>query len=252
MRRQRKPGRVLKAVAVLALLLVVAGAIMVAGAGPAHRLGLLELGSAFDLLRNGAMATLAAAGLALLTLGAAIWRRRLAPGVISVIVLAGTAALLAIPMLHWQQAQQVPPIHDITTDTDDPPAFESLVDAREAAPNAVDYPGEEVARLQRDAYPDIQPIYLDASLASVHEAAEAEALAFGWELADSNTDRIEATATTTWFGFKDDVVIRLQETDNGVRVDMRSASRVGRSDIGTNAARIRDYLDALERRLDDD
>lgn len=252
MRRNRKPGRWLRMAALLALLLLLVAVILVAGAGPAHRMGLLDLSAAFDMLRNGAMLALAAAGLALITLASAVWRRQVIAGFISVAVLAGVAGLLAIPALHWHQARDVPPIHDITTDVDDPPAFRALVDEREAAPNAVEHPGERVADLQQDAYPDIQPLILDASLDAVREAAIAEVLAFGWELAEAGDTRIEATATTTWFGFKDDVVIRLQETDDGIRVDVRSASRVGRSDLGTNAARIRDYLGALERGLESD
>ncbi|MDR9438110.1 MAG: DUF1499 domain-containing protein [Halomonas sp.] len=106
---------------------------------------------------------------------------------------------------------------------EDPPAFAALVEAREAAPNAVDYPGEATARQQREAYPAIRPLLLDAPLPDVLAAAEAEARAAGWEITAVDDTRIEATATTTWFGFKDDVVIRLSETSDGVRVDMRSA-----------------------------
>jgi uncharacterized protein (DUF1499 family) len=69
----------------------------------------------------------------------------------------------------------------------------------------------------------------------------------GWEIvaADSAAGRIEATATTTWFGFKDDVVVRIKPNQNGSRIDVRSESRVGGSDIGTNAKRIRRYLGEL-------
>jgi uncharacterized protein (DUF1499 family) len=70
----------------------------------------------------------------------------------------------------------------------------------------------------------------------------------GWELvaADQASGRIEATDTTTWFGFKDDIVVRVTSWGSGARVDMRSVSRVGRSDVGTNARRIREFLDALQ------
>ncbi len=67
----------------------------------------------------------------------------------------------------------------------------------------------------------------------------------GWKIVDENQaeGRIEATATTRWFGFKDDVVIRIAPSGgNGSRVDVRSVSRVGRSDVGTNARRIRAFL----------
>jgi len=69
----------------------------------------------------------------------------------------------------------------------------------------------------------------------------------GWTVVDSNSGegRIEATDTTFWFGFKDDIVIRITPADQGSRIDLRSVSRVGRSDVGTNAKRIRKYLKKL-------
>ena len=81
-------------------------------------------------------------------------------------------------------------------------------------------------------------------------AAEATARNQGWEVIRVGDTTLEATATARWFGFKDDVAIRLSEVADGVRVDVRSASRVGRSDVGTNAARIRAYLAALNRRTE--
>ncbi len=249
MKRTRRSGRLSPAAAVLALILLGLAAVLVAGSGPAYRSGLLSLGGAFGMLRYGVLATAAAGGLGLMILITTFWHRRPGPALTGGLVVAGAMALVSVPFLYWQQAQKVPPIHDITTDTRDPPAFEALVAAREAAPNAVGYPGEDTARQQRLAYPDIGSLHLQASLPRVLEAAEAEMLAFGWEVAEVSGDHIEATATTLWFGFRDDVVIRLRKEDDGVRVDMRSASRVGRSDVGTNAARIRLYLDALERRV---
>jgi uncharacterized protein (DUF1499 family) len=69
----------------------------------------------------------------------------------------------------------------------------------------------------------------------------------GWEIVDSDPERgrIEATATTFWFGFKDDVVVRVRPASEGSRIDVRSVSRVGRSDVGTNAERIEEYLEKL-------
>lgn len=236
-------------VAAIALVLLAVGALLVIGAGPAYRSGLLPLGDAFDLLRNGVYTALAAAAAGLLAVLLALVLRRWRPALAGVLVAACAAGLAGVPYTQWQRAQTVPPIHDITTDTMDPPAFRTLAEARERAPNAVDYPGEQVARQQREAYPDIVPLLLSAPLASVRDAAEAEVRARGWELAAATDATIEATATTRWFGFEDDVVIRLREEDGHVRVDMRSASRLGRSDVGANAARIRAFLDALEQRV---
>jgi uncharacterized protein (DUF1499 family) len=101
-----------------------------------------------------------------------------------------------------------------------------------------------MAPLQKEAYPDIQPLTIavppDAGFARALAAAEA----MGWEVvaSDAKDGRIEATATTFWYGFKDDIVIRVSQTVGGSRIDVRSKSRVGRSDIGTNAQRIREFL----------
>ncbi|MCC5882127.1 MAG: DUF1499 domain-containing protein [Halomonas sp.] len=248
--RRLHGGRWPNYIAGFSVLLLLLAVLLMAGAGPAYRLDLLPLGGAFDMLRRGVYVSAGAASAGLVALIAATFCRRLRPALIGGLVVMATAAMLAVPWLHWQRAQSAPPIHDITTDTENPPAFETLAAAREAAPNAVEYPGGEVAQQQREAYPDIQPVIVDASLNLARDIAEAAALDMGWQIAHNSLTHIEATDTTTWFGFKDDIAIRLSQTDEGVRIDVRSASRLGRSDVGTNAARIRAYFDAVERRLD--
>jgi uncharacterized protein (DUF1499 family) len=145
----------------------------------------------------------------------------------------------------------VPPIHDITTDTQNPPHFDAILPLRQNTPNSAQYGGESVAAQQRQAYPDIQPALLEASPEKAFDAALASARELGWKIVATDTQqgRIEATDTTLWFGFKDDVVIRISPNDGGSRVDMRSVSRVGRSDIGKNAERIRNFMEALRRRV---
>lgn len=249
LRPRPRGGRWPTAPAWLGVLLLVAAAILMGGAGPAHRLGLLPLGTAFDLLRLGAYLGVGAAALGLLALLIATLCRRWRPALVGLLVIVAVAAMLAVPWQLMQRAQAVPPIHDITTDMADPPAFEALAAAREAAPNAVDYPGERFASQQRRAYPGLQPLVVDRPLDEVMAAAEAEAREQGWAIAAVEETRLEATATTRWFGFQDDVVVRLSELDDGVRVDVRSASRLGRSDLGTNAARIHTYLAGVEARL---
>ncbi|WP_416138012.1 DUF1499 domain-containing protein [Halomonas sp. HK25] len=249
-RRRPRGGRWPTLLAWLALLLLIVAALVMGGAGPAHRLEMMPLGTAFDLLRGGTYLALGAATLGLVTLTVASlcrrWRLALMGGLVLVVV----AVMMAVPWQLMQRAQMVPPIHDITTDMQDPPSFVALVEAREAAPNAVDYPGEATARQQREAYPEIQPLLLDQPLASVRSAVEAAALDQGWEIVARTETGLEATATTFWFGFQDDVAIRLTETPDGVRVDMRSASRLGASDVGTNAARIQAFLEDLSQRLE--
>ncbi|MWJ27541.1 DUF1499 domain-containing protein [Halomonas sp. ZH2S] len=249
MKTTNRGGRLPTLATGLALLALLLGGLLIAGAGPAYRLELFTLGEAFNTLRFGVYATIGAAAIGLVALLIAAICRRTAPALLSGLAILGAIALLSVPWQHWQRAQAVPPIHDITTDTQDPPAFEALAQAREEAPNAVDYPGEATARQQRQAYPNVEPLVVQASMETVLGAAQAEVENAGWQLAAVTDDKIEATATTAWFGFQDDVVIRLTQTDDGVRVDMRSASRIGRSDMGTNAARIKAFLERLEERL---
>ena len=114
-------------------------------------------------------------------------------------------------------------------------------------PTPATYGGEEVAQAQEKAYPDIRPLELGRSRPRRRSPRAAAVRAEGWDLvaADSSAGRIEATATTGWFGFKDDVVVRIEPQGAGSKVDVRSVSRVGGSDVGTNARRIREYLRRL-------
>ena len=148
----------------------------------------------------------------------------------------------------WHTAQSVPAIHDITTDTENPPAFVSILPLRKDAPNTADYGGPEIAAKQKAAYPDLTSAMLPLPPPPAFEHALRTARDMGWTIVDSNPGegRIEATDTTFWFGFKDDIVIRIVPADQGSRVDVRSVSRVGRSDVGTNAKRIRKYLKKLK------
>jgi uncharacterized protein (DUF1499 family) len=111
-----------------------------------------------------------------------------------------------------------------------------------------------VAAQQREGYPDLKPIILDAPPDAAFERALDAVHALGWDLVadDAGAGRIEATDTTFWYGFKDDVVVRIRpdgggsRVDSGSRVDVRSKSRVGGSDVGANAARIRAYAERLD------
>ncbi len=221
---------------------------LLALAGPLYRLDLLELGQAFSLLRWAAYLGIASI---ILIIGYSIWRRpksRLA-GALAVSALAGVCAV-AIPWSQIQTARSVPPIHDISTDLENPPAFVDIVALRRNAPNPPEYAGPDTARQQRQAYPDIESLILNAPLDEVYRSAQDLVHTLGWELVSAETQqwqaRIEATDTTFWFGFKDDVVVRLQYTGNSTLVDVRSKSRVGKGDVGVNAERIREFLRALE------
>ena len=138
-------------------------------------------------------------------------------------------------------------IHDITTDTDDPPRFVALYALRQTTWNGPEYAGEPVARIQKAAYPDVVPLVLQASPREAFEHALTAARRMGWHIAAAVPEegRIEATATTPLLRFKDDVVIRIRSDPAGSRVDVRSKSRIGRSDLGANAKRIRAYFERL-------
>lgn len=227
------------------------GLILLLAGGPLYRFGLVGLGFAFTLMRYSLYVNLLAAGLCLI--GGVLhakrhgWPRTAGPVVAVCIAL----AMAYMPVSLYQQARSVPPIHDISTDTQSPPVFVALAEMRAEDENPVGYAGEEVASKQREAYPDIQSLYFDADAENVFAQAEAAARAMGWEVvaAVAAEGRIEAVATTRWFGFRDDVVIRIQPVpgQEQVRLDIRSQSRVGVSDLGANAKRIRAYRERLSR-----
>lgn len=149
-----------------------------------------------------------------------------------------------IPMSWAYRAGKMPMIHDITTDMVNPPQFKAIMPLRSGATNPPTYGGPETAAQQSSAYPDIRPLMLPTTRQTAFERAFLTAKNNGWQIVDSNRreGRIEAVATTFWFGFKDDIVVRVTPVVDGSRVDVRSTSRVGLSDIGTNAERIRGFL----------
>jgi uncharacterized protein (DUF1499 family) len=161
--------------------------------------------------------------------------------VISLIVATG-------PVRMALTARSLPMIHDITTDTENPPVFKAVLSARKDVLNPVEYGGTEIAQQQQKAYPDIVPLLLGIppEMAFEHALAAAERLRWGIVSAEREQGIIEATDTTFWFGFKDDIVIRITPEGTGSRVDVRSLSRVGKSDVGTNANRIRGFFKKIK------
>src|SRR5437867_8208270 len=138
--------------------------------------------------------------------------------------------IAGIPWQMKKRVQHVPPIHDITTDTENPPAFVAILPLRANAPNSVEYKGTEVAAQQKKAYPDLQPLTVNAPPDVAFQRALRAARDAGWDIVESRPDqgRIEATDTTLWFGFKDDIVVRVTAQDSASRIDVRSVSRVGK------------------------
>ena len=159
-------------------------------------------------------------------------------------------AVVTPVFLTVQAGYTVPRIHDITTDLQNPPEFTAIGYLRTAAHNPLDRNvPENLAKLQQAGYPDLGPLLIDMDSIRVFEEAAALAKSRGWEIVDISAENgtIEATDTTMLMGFKDDVVIRVSEKEGKAIVDMRSASRVGISDMGTNAARIKAFLDDLNK-----
>lgn len=145
-------------------------------------------------------------------------------------------------------AKALPPIHDITTDLADPPKFERVTTLRKPDDNPAAYDGPKVGEQQKKGYPDLAPLVLKAPREAVFAAAQRALVSMGLELVEANAaqGRIEATATSLLFGFKDDVVVRIVDDAGGTKVDVRSKSRVGGHDFGMNAKRTRAFLAKLE------
>jgi uncharacterized protein (DUF1499 family) len=216
-------------------------------AGLGSRWGWWPFFTGFLLLRVAVIGGIASAAISLagsLMTGLGGKRRSL---FIPVLGLAISLVVVILPLTWYATAREAPRIHDITTDTEDPPRFVSVLPLREKAPNAASYGGPEIAAQQRAAYPDVKPLVLSAPPDLAFDRALAAAKSLGWRVVDTNRQegRIEATDTTFWFGFKDDIVVRVRPEGSGSRIDIRSVSRVGVSDVGTNAARVRKFLKKL-------
>lgn len=177
-------------------------------------------------------------------------------GRMNLLALAIAVAFGAYLVSHIITAKSVPAIHDATTDLVDVPQFATLkvrVDNLEDIPDdgrpelaALD-PESRWKVIHTEAYSDLRPVKLAVSPADALRRAEALARSRGWQVArvDPQAGTLEATAETLFFRFKDDVVVRVRPDParpGGSLVDMRSISRVGGSDIGVNAERIRAFL----------
>ena len=191
----------------LAVIALMTASTLMAVSGPAFRMEWIALSDAFSWLRLGAQLAAVAAILGILTIIVAGLCKRWGAVLTGAVAAVVAVTMIAMPVQMKQRAQTVPPIHDITTDMDNPLAFVALARAREAAPNAVDYPGVDTARQQRAAYPMLRPITLMVPMAQVQTATRDLIAARGWQLAEASPTALEATAitleataTTRWFG----------------------------------------------------
>jgi uncharacterized protein (DUF1499 family) len=219
-------------------------------AGPDYRMSWWSFGTGIVMIRWAASIALGAAvfGLiAALLAGYVGARSNVRTGLVALI--AGLAVATP-PVIMWSRVQQLPRIHDVTTDTDNPPAFVAVLPLRQDARNPVQYQAATAVE-QRRGYPDLAAVVLPLPPAQAFARAESAARTMGWDIVAASPQdlRIEATDTSLMFGFKDDVVIRVAALADvgtpGSRIDVRSLSRVGGSDFGVNAKRIRAYLAKL-------
>jgi hypothetical protein len=236
--------------AAFGFLVAVIGAIVLVVSGFGYRFGVWSLHAAVGILTVGGWVSLVGG---LLSLFAAVLTR---PGtgrrgfVLSVLgIVLGFGAFGE--MVNWKlSTRSAPAIHDITTDFANPPTFTAIPRTQDGLSSLGQYGGAAVAALQRAAYPEIGPADLAGfPPGAAFRIALAAARNLGWNIvaADSAGGHIEATATTSWFGFTDDIAVRIAPTDNGSRVDVRSFSSAGQDDANTNARRVREYVAQLER-----
>jgi uncharacterized protein (DUF1499 family) len=230
-----------------ALAVVLAGATLIAGFGT--RMNWWGFRAGFSLLKWSAYGELAVAVAAVIGCVLAFSRGQGSGLPLFVVACVISFAAVIVPFRMYLTVRSVPAIHDITTDMENPPQFDAVLVARKNALNPAEYGGDTVAQQQKKAYPDIAPLILDIPADKAFDKALAAAEKQGWQIvnADKNRHMIEATDTTFWFGFKDDIVVRIVPEGKGSRIDIRSLSRVGKSDVGANAGRIRRYLAALKK-----
>jgi uncharacterized protein (DUF1499 family) len=163
-------------------------------------------------------------------------------------------ALIAYPLYVGVKAYRLPAIYDITTDPIDPPRFDAIARLRPRDANPVTYAGLYTAEQQRTAYSDIEPDMTSVSPQEAYDAALKVITRRKWHVVDARPPQgtapreglIEAIARTPILGFRDDVAVRVRATRDGARIDVRSASRYGRHDLGTNAARVRALIEDID------
>ena len=137
---------------------------------------------------------------------------------------------------------EYPAIHDITTNTNDPPVFDIAVERRGTDSNSIEIKPESIA-IQLEYYPDLATIESSLSPSDAFSRAAEVAIELNWQIYNSDPQKglLEASYSSFWFGFSDDIVIRIRPTEEGTEIDLRSVSRVGRGDLGANAKRIRAF-----------
>jgi hypothetical protein len=218
----------------IALALALLAVVLLAASGLGVRAGLWPFRVGFGMFAGALLAGLGAVGAAGIALAVPRLRHQGWPALVAALLIG--AACAAVPLDNLRRVKTLPYINDITTDTERPPQF--------SEPKAYE---RHFAELQSIGYPQLRALELPVPPAQAFARARDALQAMGLEIvaADERAGRLEAVATTQWFGFKDDVAVRIAPAGQGSRIDVRSKSRVGRSDLGTNAKRIQELLHRL-------
>ncbi|GER06302.1 hypothetical protein GCM10007972_00410 [Iodidimonas muriae] len=257
-----KPSRFWGIASTSALLLAFFALLLMLVPGPLVKADALPFRTAFDVMRR---AFYLAAGLGVVSFIALLIATSRANGR-TVIRLSGALVLClivvsALYMMRRDAASHVP-IHDVTTDLIDPPRFTVITPRIENPLIVPDRGRKDLAAVppdvrwriyHKEAYGTLAPLFLDSSVEDTMARARQAARKMGWEIAHFSVadGRLEATDTTSWFGFKDDIVVRIRMEKGQSRVDVRSVSRIGISDLGANAKRVRHFLETLSQQGQD-
>lgn len=255
----KKQARFWQRASTIALTAGVLTVLLGLAAGPGFRFGLWSFGTAIDIMFASFVIGDVIFVVSLIALAVSAFGAHRGAAVKFAANMALVGGLILFLYFFRADAIATAPIHDVTTDLEDPPAFVHLPERHADATMEVPDKGRtDLALLEPQArwkvyheenYGDLAPLDLNLPPERATEAVETTVRRLGWELADVDIDggRVEATDTTFWFGFKDDVVVRVTEIGPRTsRVDVRSVSRVGISDLGKNAARVRDFLEELQ------
>jgi hypothetical protein len=228
------------------------------------RSGALEIVPALSTFAGALMLAVVAILLALCAL-VVIWFEGVAGAKQAIAALFIGLALIAYPAYLGIKAYRLPAIYDVTTDPIDPPRFDAIARLRPRDANPITYAGLYAAEQQHAAYSDIEPDLTDSTAQESYDAAMKVITKRKWRIVDARQPQggqpvanarapqpairdgvIEAIARTPIMGFRDDVVVRIRATSDGARIDVRSASRYGRHDFGTNASRVRNLISDID------
>ncbi|MGD0417963.1 MAG: DUF1499 domain-containing protein [Xanthobacteraceae bacterium] len=217
------------------------------------RSGALDIVPALSTLAGALVLALVAILLAFAA-GVVIWTEGIGGVREAVTALLIGLVLIAYPLYLGVKAYRLPAIYDVTTDPIDPPRFEAIARLRPRDANPVAYAGLHIAELQRKAYSDIEPDLTTATPQEAYDAVLKVIAKRKWHIVDARPPQgaaprdglIEAIARTAILSFRDDVAVRVRATADGARIDVRSASRYGRHDLGANAARVRALIEDVD------